>query len=213
MNISSKAHATIILLLNVGGMACFAGDGPTNAIEVGIESGTAVFESTTNMPGIEVKGKSTALTGRVSVAQDGNNLVLQGIDASLPVSSLATGMKVRDEHMRKYIFTTADGREPDLHFTAENGSCPGSSRQFACQLTGQLTIRGVTRPAGIRLKVKQPGGPGTAFHVEGDGLVKRSDYGIPPPSQFGVKPSNEVKLHLEFAGKSKSLTASDGHNR
>jgi len=72
-------------------------------------------------------------------------LVLQEIEASLRAKSLSTGMKARDEHMRKYIFTTPDGQEPDLRFAAGTAACRagGSSHEFACQVTGNLTIRGV----------------------------------------------------------------------
>ena len=42
---------------------------------------------------------------------------------------------------------------------------------------------------------------GSAFRAAGDGIVKLSDYGIEQPSQFGVKTSNEIQLHLEFTGK------------
>ncbi|MDQ6700264.1 MAG: hypothetical protein M3Z36_08765 [Acidobacteriota bacterium] len=88
-----------------------------------MESGTAAFEVATNMPGIEVKGKSGALSARVEISKDRNGLRLEQIDALVPVKSLATGMKVRDEHMRIYIFKTTDGQEPDLHFSAQNASC------------------------------------------------------------------------------------------
>src|SRR5579871_6078249 len=98
-------------------LAYVAAGAQTAAVEV--QSGLVAFEATTNMPGVEVKGKSTALSAHAEAARDNNNLVLQQIRATLPVKTLATGMKVRDEHMRKYIFTTADGNEPDLQFTSE----------------------------------------------------------------------------------------------
>ena len=172
---------------------------------VEIESGTAIFTATTNVPGVEVKGKSTTLSARVEVLPDANGLVLQGIEASLPVKSLVTGMKVRDEHMRKYIFTAPDGQEPDLRFAADTTSCraSGAAHEFACQLSRNMTIRGVSRPANIALHVKEQSGSAPWYRVEGDGIVKLSDYGIAAPSQFGVKPADEVKLHLDFSAKSK----------
>ncbi len=115
----------------------------TSSSLVEIESGTAAFEASTNMPGIEAKGKSGALTAHVELSREADKLVLQRIEASVPVNSLATGMTVRDEHMRRYIFTTPDGKEPDLRFVADSGLCgaSGSGREFTCQLAGNLTIR------------------------------------------------------------------------
>jgi len=169
---------------------------------VEIQSGLVSFESPTNMPGIEVKGKSNALSAHVDFERDNNNLVLQKLTATVPVKSLATGMKVRDEHMRKYIFTTSDGAEPDLVFTAKPATCEaGSAHEFNCALTGDLSIRGVARPFTMRLHAKEQGGSTPVFRAAGDAVVKLSDYGIEPPSQFGVKPSNEVKFHLDFTAK------------
>lgn len=157
------------------------------------------------MPGIEVNGKSGALSARVEISKDGSGLRLEHIDASLPVKSLSTGMKVRDEHMRNYIFKTPDGQEPDLHFSAHNASCAdrGSGQDFVCKIVGELSIRGIARNLAMNLSVKEQGGSARAFRVSGDSLVQLSDYGIEPPSQFGVKPSNQVKLHFDFTGKLK----------
>jgi polyisoprenoid-binding protein YceI len=173
---------------------------PTAAVE--IQSGQASFEATTNMPGVEVKGKSNALSAHADVVRDNNNFVLQQIRATLPVKSLATGMKVRDEHMRKYVFTTADGKEPDLTFTADPVTCTAAAaHEFTCPLAGSFSIRGVARPFTMQLRVKEQGGSTTVYRAAGDAVLRLSDYGIDPPSQFGVKPSNEVNFHIDFSAK------------
>ena len=181
------------------GMFCTALYGAPELVE--IESGTAVFHSPTNVPGVEVTGKSTAIAGRVEVKENESGLQVERIEASVPVKSLATGMKVRDEHMRKWIFTDAEGQQPDLHFTAGEATCQraGNSRDLTCRIAGDLSIRGAARPFHIDLNVKEQ--PAQALRASGDGVVKLSDYGIPQPSQFGVKSLDEVKLHLEFTAK------------
>src|SRR5258708_15350 len=52
-------------------------------------------------------------------------------------------------------------------------------------------------------RVKELSGSTPSYRVEGDGIVKLSEYGIAAPSQFGVKPADEVKLHLDFSAKAK----------
>jgi polyisoprenoid-binding protein YceI len=175
----------------------------SKAIE--IESGTASFEAATNMPGVEVKGVSSALSGQVSLSRDGDTLLLEQVRVLLPVKTLSTGMKVRDEHMRKYIFTTADGQAPDLEFEAGNIACPGSGAgDFNCAVTGSLSIRGTIHRFEIKLNVKVAAG---SYHASGNGVVKLSDYGIERPSQFGVSAGNEVKVHLSLAGREKTPAA------
>src|SRR5262249_18378789 len=144
---------TLAFVYMSGGIV-IAAAAPSAVVEV--QSGTASFDATTNMPGVEVKGKSNALSAHVDITRENNNLILQQIKATLPVRSLATGMKVRDEHMRKYIFATADGNEPDLEFSSNSVTCQGAtSHEFSCALTGTLSIRNVAKPFSMQLHVKE----------------------------------------------------------
>ena len=117
---------------------------------------------------------------------------------------------MRDEHMRKYIFVRPDGREPDVVFAAEKTVCATakSTRDFDCDIAGNLSIRGMARPLTVKLHVKEQGNS-SEYRASGNGVVQLSAYGIPQPSQLGVKLSNEVSLHLEFTGKTKSLLAAN----
>ena len=172
-------------------------------------SGTTEFEVPTNMPAVSVKGKSGAAQGRVTVSREPDGILLEHIEASIPIKSLSTGMAVRDEHMRKYVFTAADGRAPDLRFEAGKAECSGraGSQEFVCQVSGSLSIRDIARPLAIHLKVRQTSGQ-LSFKAAGEAVVKLSDYEIPQPSQFGVKISNEVKLRLEFTARPRPAESS-----
>lgn len=179
-----------------------------SASTVDVEKGSAAFELPTNMPGIQVKGKSSMLSGAAVVRRDAEALVFERVKASFPVSSLTTGMKVRDEHMRKYIFETTTGEQPDVQFVSDKITCAAhGSRGLECDAAGVLTIRGKSGPLAMKLQVKEQGSSAAEYRAVGNGILKLTDYGIEPPSQLGVKTSNEVKLHLEFTGRQKVLTA------
>src|SRR5689334_3807708 len=90
-----------------------------------IERATATFQVGTNMPGLFVKGKSDALQARVQIRRSADGLTLEHIEAQLPVKTLATGIALRDQHMREHVFTTSDGQVPDMKFEGEGISCPG----------------------------------------------------------------------------------------
>ena len=199
-----------LIFVNVAGLLAagtmFAAE-PTTPTLLQSDSGRVTFESVTNMPGIEVKGRSAALTAHVEIVRDSSKLVLHHMDASVAVKTLATGMKVRDEHMRKYIFTTADGQEPDLRFAGDEGTCEKGSagREFVCRISGALSVRGVAKPLTLTLHAKEEGTSSEMFRASGDMVVKLSTYGIPAPSQFGVKPADEVKIHVDFTAKAKPV--------
>jgi polyisoprenoid-binding protein YceI len=167
---------------------------PADSMQLAVEGGTASFISPTNVSAISVKGKSNSLHAEVTMRRTADGIQLDRIEATLPVKSLVTGMGLRDEHMRKYVFTTADGKTPDLRFEAENATCKDS----LCQVTGNLSIRGVAHAFTLPVKIKDDG---STFKASGEGTVKLSDYGIEQPSQLGVKSTNEVQLHLDFVAK------------
>ena len=172
---------------------------------VKVGEGSVSFEVATNVFSTTVAGKSTALAGSTTVRETGAELQLEQVEATVPVTSLRTGIRLRDEHMRKYIFETGDGQLPDVTFSARNISCSqASSNAYTCPTSGTLSIRGTSRPIDVELKVLKNG---DGFHVSGDTLVTLSSYGIERPSQFGVRTDDKVKIHVEFKASSAAATS------
>jgi polyisoprenoid-binding protein YceI len=198
------ALAVVFLLLAWRGAAA---QGPAaDASALTVTGGAASFEVSTNVLGTMVRGKSSALTASTLLRSSAAELILERLEATLPVASLKTGIKLRDQHMVKYIFQTADGQQPDLHFTAGDARCvrADSVSPYSCAAAGMLTIRGTPRPFSITLEVTPEG---SGYHVKGDGKVTLTSYGIERPSQFGVRTGDEVRLHLEFSARAASPTS------
>ena len=169
---------------------------------VEVKNGTAAFEVGTNVGAISVHGKSNDLTARLRMRLAPDGAVLEGIEAAVPVKSIGTGMGLRDNHMRKYVFTTSDGQQPDLRFSADKAVCTkGDGRESTCELTGNLAIRGTARPFTVVLKVSENG---DTLRAVGDGKVALSAYGIERPSQLGVTTEDDVKLRFDLTAKTGS---------
>lgn len=185
---------------------------PAAATPLEVRDGTATFDADTNVGAISVHGKSTNVRGRAVIRQAGEAIVLEQVQATLAVKSISTGMGLRDEHMRKYVFTTTDGQVPDVTFASERSECAAASGgDSTCHVSGTLSIRGTARPFTIALKVQKAG---DAFKAKGDSVVKLSAYGIERPSQLGVTTTDDVKLHLEFTARPvASASALPGGNR
>ena len=184
-----------------------------NGTTAAVEGGAASFVVNTTVPGISVKGKSTALEAHAVVERVPDGLHLEKVEASIPVKSILTGMAIRDEHMRRYIFTTAEGKTPDLRFEAAEAACAaqtGRSSDSPARYRATLAIRGVARPFSIPLKIRAEG---AAYRATGESTVKLSDYGIEQPSQFGVKTADEIQLHIEFSGKEAAAKIASGGRR
>jgi len=191
--------------MTIATAACVALAGPARSeradepkpVEV---RGSVAFAVDTNVPAVTVHGKSNVLTAHLRVRTAPYGTVLEGIEAALPVKSLETGMGLRDEHMRKYVFTAGDGRLPDLQFKSDKAVCAkGAPRQpSTCQLSGTLAIRGTARPFMIVLKLTEDG---DTLRAVGDGTIALSAYGIERPSQLGVRTEDAVKLRFDMTGK------------
>lgn len=167
---------------------------------VEVSGGTVKFAVATNVPAVSVHGESEALKGRVRVRQSPSGAALEELEAIVPVLSLKTGMSLRDEHMRKQIFTTAAGQVPDLRFVSRRGACAPAApgQETKCRLEGELTIRGTTRPFAMLVSVSEKNG---GFRVTGDGEVKLSAYSIARPSQLMVTTADVVKLQVAFVAR------------
>ena len=195
------AAIAIAALVSTAAAGTAAAQSPSGSAPTPVEvrGGTASFDVGTNVPALSVHGKSTSLEARGQIRPGANGPQLEQIEATVPVKTLGTGMGLRDDHMRKYVFTTPDGQTPDVKFTAKQAACSKSgSNQSTCDVTGDLSIRGIARPFTIALKVNENG---DSYRAQGEGLVKLSTYGIPQPSQLGVHTDDEIKLRLDFTAR------------
>ncbi|MEO5926537.1 MAG: YceI family protein [Bryobacteraceae bacterium] len=209
MSTNTRLYAVVCLL---AGNLCAQTPATPAPINVQVEGGVVQFDSDTNLPVVSVHGKSTTLRADVRAGRVADGLEIEQIQATLQVKSISTGMGLRDEHMRKYIFTKADGSVPDLQFKAANLRCAvQAGKETPCAINGTLSIRGIEKPFAITLKVKQDGG--STFKAAGSGAVKLSDYGIERPSQLGVQTEDEVKLSIQFTGREAVVRASTGGSK
>jgi polyisoprenoid-binding protein YceI len=184
------------------------GAGAGSATLVEVKDGTVAFKVDTNVPAIAVHGKSKSLAGKAYVRASSEGATLERLEARVPVESLGTGLGLRDAHMRKHVFTTADGRQPELRFEATSAHCSAANgRESTCQLAGTLSLRDVARPFAMALNVSDEGGK---LRASGDGQVKLSSFGIERPSNLGVRTEDDVALHLEFTATRPSAVAAAG---
>jgi polyisoprenoid-binding protein YceI len=179
-----------------------AADG-AGSIALQVAEGTVTFEVGTNIPALRVHGKSDAIRANVRAELGAQGLVISEVDATVTVDSLKTGLALRDDHMRKRVFTDDRGRMPDLRFVGERFECrPAGVRRSTCSVDGALEVRGVTKPFAIVLGVKDDG---RVFRVAGTAMVRLSDYGIDRPSQLGVTTANEIALTLDLVVRAAAL--------
>ena len=136
-------------------------------------SHTTVNFSVRHMMVSKVRGKFATFGGTIVIAEDPTASTLE---ASVDMASVDTGDAGRDEHLRTSDFFDIQ-THPTMTFTSTSITPSGGDYE----LTGDLTIRGVTRPVTFEL---EPGGVGTdpwgnsRVGFEGSTTLSRKEWGV-----------------------------------
>jgi polyisoprenoid-binding protein YceI len=144
-----------------------------------------------------VKGRFTDVQG--TVVLDEADPARSSADITIGAASIDTREAQRDAHLRSADFFEAE-THPTIRFRS-TAVHPGSADAF--KLTGDLTIRGVTRPVTLDVttegRSKDPwGGQRAGFSAAG--RIKRSDFGLTWNQLLetgGLAVSDEVKIALD----------------
>ena len=143
-----------------------------------------------------VKGRFADVTG--TIVADEVNIGDSNVEVTMQAESLDTRTGERDAHLRSPDFLDVD-RYPTITFRST--SVRGTKEKF--QVTGDLTIRDVTKPITLDVEFggegKDPWG-GTRASFSAHGKFDRRDYGLTwnvALETGGILVSNEVKINIE----------------
>jgi polyisoprenoid-binding protein YceI len=142
-----------------------------------------------------VKGRFRTFTGSGTTNPDGT---LAAVTMQIDAKSLDTNVGPRDDHLRSPDFFDVE-RHPQLTFASTAISQKGSD----LDITGDLTIRGVTRSVKLAGEYTAPsrdpwGNNRAALAVSGK--ISRKDWGLTWNQALelgGVAVGDEVKLRVE----------------
>ena len=135
-----------------------------------------------------------------SIEADPNDLTTADIAFSVDVASVDTRNADRDAHLRSADFFDVENH-PKMTFKATKIERTGDGEY---EVTGDLTIRGVTRSETFKVTFEGAGKDPWGNHKAGfsaEGTIKRSDYGLTWNAALetgGVLVGDEVKIHLEI---------------
>ena len=147
-----------------------------------------------------VRGEFHTLSG--TVRHDAKHPEATVIEASIPIASISTHQEQRDAHLRSAeLFDAAN--HPTATFRSTRARSTGAG---AAEITGDLTLRGVTRA--ITLAVTDITGEqkdhrgGTRMGATATAKIKRSDFGMTYNMVLeagGVALADEVSLTIDVS--------------
>jgi polyisoprenoid-binding protein YceI len=145
----------------------------------------------------KVRGRFAKFSG--SVTLDEGDLTRSAVEATIDVSSIDTGTAQRDVHLRSADFFDVE-RFPEIRFRSTGIEKLGGD---SYRLTGDLTIRDVTRPITLQAEYggrgKDPWG-NERVGFTATGSLDRKDFGIKTNQVLetgGVLVGDRVDIELE----------------
>jgi polyisoprenoid-binding protein YceI len=137
---------------------------------------TSVQFAVSHMRTSTVRGRFNQTAG--TVKWDGRDFASASVEIVTNVASIDTGVPERDAHLRTADFMLAE-KYPAITFKSVKIEPAGSGR---LRMTGNLTIRGVTRPVvfdvtGPSPLIKDPDG-GARVGASATATIDRRDFGL-----------------------------------
>jgi polyisoprenoid-binding protein YceI len=143
---------------------------------------------------VNIKGRVPAFAGTVSGGDEAS------IEGSVDATSITTFDADRDAHLQSPEFFDTQ-RYPDLHFVSTSVEARGTD----LVVTGDLTIKGVTKPVKLRGTLVGPASDpwgNERIGLELAGTVDRTSFGLnwnaPLPGGGSLLP-NDIRLTAYFA--------------
>lgn len=136
--------------------------------------------------GVSITGSLTGLQGKILF--DPSNPATSSFEASVEVSSINTGIDLRDDHLKKEEYFDAKNY-PRIHFVSTRVS---TGRSGSYNITGQLTIKKVTREISFPFTATQQG---NGYNFSGEFKINRRDFGV-GGSSFTLSDNLTVQLNI-----------------
>ncbi len=143
----------------------------------------------------KVRGQFNEFSGVITVAEDGT----PSVSAEISVASISTNNEQRDGHIRSADFFDAE-QFPTATFVSTSVAPKGDDYV----LTGDFTLKGVTKPVELALEFAgvNPGmGNGPVAGFEASTVINRKDFGIDiemPLEGGGVVVGDKITITLEI---------------
>jgi polyisoprenoid-binding protein YceI len=145
-----------------------------------------------------VRGEFRTLAGKVTFSPDAPEQAV--VEAEVEVASIHTREDKRDEHLRSADFFDA-ANFPKITFKSTSIKRDGDD----LALTGDLTIRGTTKPVTFQVEALSPEQTdpwgGKRVGTSATAKIKRSDFGITWNAALetgGVVVGDEIKIALDI---------------
>jgi polyisoprenoid-binding protein YceI len=144
---------------------------------------------------LRINGEGAAPAGKIEI----NGLNAKGL-ITADLSTLNTGIGLRDEHMKEKYLETQKFPKAELTITKAALPAGWSSKNPQAShipFEGNLKLHGVEKPVSGTFDVS---GSSTLLNTAATFTVKLSDFSINVPKYMGISIDNEIPITVSMAG-------------
>jgi polyisoprenoid-binding protein YceI len=116
------------------------------------------------------------------------------VEISAPVTSLETGISLRDDHLKRAL-EVKKYPEARLVFERAKLQLPADPGESTGTVEARLTLHGVTRPTRVTYRAKRSG---SDYRVEGQFVIDVTQFAIEQPCYLGVCVDKTVKIEASL---------------
>ncbi len=138
-------------------------------------------------------GSFSTVAGTINVDRD--NLEKSTVDATIDIGSINTADEKRNGHLKSPDFFDA-AKFPAMTFKSTAWKKTGED---TFDVTGDLTIKDVTKPVVLKVKLLGFGagmGGATVSGWEVTGAIKKSEFGLAGPAMLGKVLGDDVAINI-----------------
>jgi polyisoprenoid-binding protein YceI len=138
-------------------------------------------------------GRTNAVTGQLELA----GAQVTTASFSVDMTTVKSDESRRDNQFNNNLMNTSQFPTATFELTApiDLGGEPADGQDISAQATGNLTLRGTTKPVTIDVQARRTG---TTFQVVGSTDIVFAEYGIPQPDAPGVTTQDHGLLEFDL---------------
>ena len=139
--------------------------------------------------GFKLEGK----TDQLSIKEEGDKVLF-----SLPLSTLKTGIDLRDTHMREKYLQVDKYPNLVLEVPWSAIKLPEDGQTATQTVPGKMTLHGQTKDVSVTYTVKRTG---DVYETSGKVPLNLKDFGVDIPSYLGVTVKPDIETLTTFSFK------------
>jgi len=172
-----------------------------SAVQLEPAKGKTEFLAVGRPSAIKINGKGKGPAGDLKIKKEGADYIMNG-EAAMDLTSLETGIGMRDRHMKETYLETEKFKEARLIFKNAKFAQKLVKEGGTAKVGATLDLHGKQQPVEVEVALNNVGSDVNAVSKF---KVKLSDFAIAVPKYAGITVADEVQITTETKMVAKSI--------